>query len=314
MIVLPKYKDLYSPQIISAAPTKLKGEFKLVKMDRNGRFLQETPWQPNMLLDNGLYRWHDTTNSKNIYHIGDDNTPTTKSMTQLVNLVATSGSSGGGASSVNLGSGGDYAMQQTQSRRFQGTEALTIREIGIGHVATSLSVRNVVSDFTKSSDQIIDVYYRLTETPDRTDVTGSISISGVTYYYILRGCDLPNTSIGPLNSKTQLSYNTGSWGTYTGNITTDVLAGPAGSLGGANSTVETAFNVDTVAGTSTETKEVVWGLDTANGVIRSFKWKEGHTWRLWQLQIGQGADATGTALTKTYRDVLSMYFSMAWKR
>ena len=114
---------------------------------------------------------------------------------------------------------------------------------------------------TKLADEVLDVTYTLRIYSPSSDVTGTTTISGVNYDYIVRAASADSWT---LNGKPVSSIPTAT--AYTGTIGTN-LGTPSGS--GANATTRTFATY--VVGTHTRTATIFWDLNEGNlsGGIRS---------------------------------------------
>lgn len=114
---------------------------------------------------------------------------------------------------------------------------------------------------TKLADEVLDVTYTLRIYSPSSDVTGTTTISGVNYDYIVRAASADSWT---LNGKPVSSIPTAT--AYTGTIGTN-LGTPSGSS--ANATTKT-FGTYAV-GTHTRTATIFWDLNQGNlsGGIRS---------------------------------------------
>ena len=114
---------------------------------------------------------------------------------------------------------------------------------------------------TKLADEVLDVTYTLRIYSPSSDVTGTTTISGVNYDYIVRAASAGSWSL--YNKAVSSVYMATA---YTGTIGTN-LGTPSGS--GANATTRTFATY--VVGTHTRTATIFWDLNNGNlsGGIRS---------------------------------------------
>lgn len=114
---------------------------------------------------------------------------------------------------------------------------------------------------TKLADEVLDVTYTLRIYTPSADVTGTTTISGVNYDYIVRASSAGSWS---LDSRAVSSIPTAS--AYTGTIGTEL-----GTPSGSSSNAVTKTFATYIVGTHTRTATIFWDLNNGNlsGGIRS---------------------------------------------
>lgn len=211
---LLRHKELYTKQPMQAPGPKMYGEFRCILRDLMGRPVYDTDWFRNVITDVGLA---DMTNGfwTNMV-IGDSAGATNFTDTNLGNQLATTGASRTDAN--NSGTPNYIADHGLYARFGAGVGTGTIREVGVQRAADLLFARaEVTPNIVKGVDNVLDTYYRLYMVPTLSDVTGQVTISGITYDYTARLYDvdmmlLAFIGLGPKggssNSGSDLAQNT----------------------------------------------------------------------------------------------------------
>ena len=232
MILIPKFDLGYPhPPHIEAGMTRIRGEFNMVLMDLNLRPVYESPWQPNLITDQGIREMGNAATGNWAAEIAVGSSATAPSVLDT-SLGAWMAQGFAGYDSNNTPTAPDYALQTTIVQRFNaGTATGTIREVGLsdsGHADNAnLSTRALVSpEVVKNADQVLDVYYRVWRYPDIVDRTGTVNIEGVNYDYIVRGMSFGDNQ-APGNFGTHTTTNRIGMRTDTANL---ACTGEIGSL------------------------------------------------------------------------------------
>ncbi len=195
MILLPKFKDIRIPQGLTFH-TGLAGEFRCILRDLMGRSVHETPWDSNLILNNGLNIIADTpTFSK--CSIGDDDTTPIGIQTMLGNRLQTSNNSPDQNENDEWHGSPTYAHSRTVRLRFDPGVDMDVKEMGM-HPSVQpddMYCRHVLAaPFNKTVDNILDIYYKHSVIPPLGDVTYSdVTILGEDYDIIIRPADLNHT-------------------------------------------------------------------------------------------------------------------------
>jgi hypothetical protein len=224
-----KYKDRLTN--LGSMHYRAKGEFRLVLMTDTGIVIQDTGWFDNLFLDNGIYNvgfenWSDS------MAIGDGTATPQVTDLNLQNQLAQVGASL--YSEVNGGTP-NYEVITTLKGRFNaGVGTGTINEVGIRKSSTfyggnlDLSFRTlVVPGIVKAANQVLDVYWKLTVTPDLTPQSGTFTWDGVLYNY--------RTAPGTMHLGDNLTWKRWGetsytwWYTTGANIDTGITSRPSGT-------------------------------------------------------------------------------------
>jgi hypothetical protein len=127
------------------------------------------------------------------FYIGSGSAAPTDSNTQMETLLAVTQTAQGADIGVN-GVAPNYEVSTTKTKRFiAGVGTGTVREVGCGINDTSvagLTVRQLVSPaIVKGATQVLDLIWRFTLWPPLGDLAGTVTIDGILYDTIVRGCN-----------------------------------------------------------------------------------------------------------------------------
>ena len=183
-------------------------KFEAVKADGTRRLLAD--WFPNLITNQGLDRMGSNLDYLTYCQVGSgDNTPANTDTTLETFVAATNNTSNDTAAAQ---ASAPYYASRTKVFRFAaGAAAGNLSEVGIAWTngAGSLYSRALILDggglpttITVLSDEFLDVTYQLRIYPPTVDVTGTITLDGNNYNYVLRACNV--TAVMP-------AFNTG-WG------------------------------------------------------------------------------------------------------
>lgn len=177
----------------------LMGFFKIEAISPDGTKRLLADWFPNLITDPGLNSLGTNTDFLSNCLVGSGNTTPTVADTSLVAQVATT--SNIQSSTSNAQSSSPYYGSITKTYRFvAGTATGNLAEVGIG--GSILFSRALILDgggspttITVLSNEVLDVTYQLRLYPNTSDVTGSITISAVSYAFTKRAASV--TDSGP---------------------------------------------------------------------------------------------------------------------
>lgn len=232
----------------------------------------------NLILNSGIDYYMTSSNTFiNGCILGSSSVPPVATDTTITNILGTSttfqASGAGGSNTTVL----PYYTSYYWTYRFiEGVATGNIAQVAItygsvnaaNNTYTGLFSKALVKDgngtpitITKLADEVLDVTYTLRMYAPELDVTGTTTISGVNYDYIVRAANAGSWSLG---SGAASSVHTAK--AYTGTIGTQ-LGTPSGSSGDA---VTKTFDTY-VVGTHTRTATIFWDLNNGNlsGGIRS---------------------------------------------
>jgi hypothetical protein len=275
----------------------------------------------NLILDQGLDRvaqgaWID------YCQVGTGNTAPANGQTGLVSRIAGSNTPGV-ADALSYVPGGTPYHQLVRNRRFAtGVAAGTLAEVGMGWATSGAALfsRALILDsggspttITVLSDETLDVEYTLRIYPPTADVTGTKTISGSDYDYVLRAAgvgtsawDVSAIASGPIGS----SVNTATARVYPG---ASVLGAITSFPSGASTTATSLSAAAYTPGSYVRTKQFDFGLDvTPSGGVGAMS-----------ADLGSGASFSSgcslqisfdPVLPKTGGNVLTLVMSVAWAR
>ena len=232
----------------------------------------------NLILNSGIDYYMTSSNSFiSGCILGSSSVPPVATDTTITNILGTSTTyqtSGAGGSNTTVLP--YYTSYYWTYRFIEGVATGNIAQVAIpyGSVSaanntyTGLFSKALVKDgngtpitITKLADEVLDVTYTLRMYAPELDVTGTTTISGVNYDYIVRAANAGSWSLGVGGASSVYTARA-----YTGTIGTQ-LGTPSGSYGEAATKTFDTY----VVGTHTRTATIFWDLNNGNlsGGIRS---------------------------------------------
>lgn len=215
----------------------------------------------NLILDAGLDRVAAGTLMSHC-HVGSGAATPATTDTSLQTFLASSSTTGTGNNTTTYVAGPPDYIELLVVRTFgAGVGTGNISEIGMGWSATtgSLFSRALVVDgggspltIVKAADETLTVEYRLRIYPPASDVTGSKTISGSSYSYVIRPALVSTVALGPGSFGWNTSYLLGfSSGIRLGNVAT--AYGSGATLGTRTSTPSAASQTNAYGSLSSAT-------------------------------------------------------------
>lgn len=247
----------------------VSGELRIKRYEPDGSMSLDTGWMSNMVVDLGLDGMPNTPNWGSNWCLGSGATAVSPSDTALSSFLKRITASTGTSRSQVAGTSPDYIYTDTDSRRWDAGagESGTVREFGIGlnSTGTSLGTRLLVSPaVTKSDEQVLDFFYRMTWRPLNTaDKTGQVTINSELFDYTARWMGLGDSSISIINAGFDEYASTAAHRAYSGNIGATVEDVPTGTV----SSCESYAGYKQSDGV--RRWDVVYGVDDANFGVRS---------------------------------------------
>lgn len=185
-----------------------KGEFRFLLKDLNGRVVQDTGWNQNLITDWGMDRVPNGDYLSRM-HIGSGTTP--PAVTDLLLDSWLAQASTGSESAYTSGVAPNYETWTVRSATFgQGVGTGTINEVGMtnGNTSTSnLFCRHVLgTPIVKGADNILEGFYKITIYPPLTDWDGVLDIGGINYNVKGRGVNYGSTPYGA-SAYTSMSFS-----------------------------------------------------------------------------------------------------------
>jgi hypothetical protein len=315
---------------------KIKGFFKLealkVKMDADGNPVLDkngepviigkrvlADWFPNLLLTSGRNALATQSNWMNAVQVGTDNTVPTAGDTGLLGFVAgttTKHQDDFGAQA----SAPYYGWRRITYRYGVGATAANLSEVGVGwsaSVGSNLVTRALIVDgagdpttVTPLSDEILDVTYEMRYYPPLVDVTGTVTLDGVSYDYTIRASQVTSSTIWGQNIGSaigQSSVNSSVWYATDGTLG-DITQAPNGvsaSCDNADQFNLTYSNNSYQRGIGSTCGPTGWNLGAG---IRSLRILT--TAGAYQTQFA--ATSGGATIPKDGTKVMNMQWIIAW--
>lgn len=276
--------------------TGFAGEFKFeaCQLDSTGNEIPGTrrilaDWFDNIIVDSGLDAMADGSDYTDGCVVGSGNTPPVAGDTALETFVAGTTNTTGTPVRAAAGSA-PYVISLTKVYRFgTGVAAGNLSEVGISvGTATSGSVlfsRALITNsggtpvtITVLPTEVLDVTYRLNVYPPVADASGTVTIAGNSYDYIVRPATVTTLVGGAGTGGFQIGWGAGTslgyttYGmtlrtaarAYTGTIGA-VTSLPSGTQLGTNTTASNTNDVYS-AGSFTRTHNIPFSISQANHV------------------------------------------------
>lgn len=213
---------------------KLQGRFKIVARKRDGSERLLADWFDNMILNAGLERIG-TARAFDRAMVGSGTNAVVATQTGLTAFIASTTTFVSGSTVYNVDTVNNFVSMQTTLRFAEGVAAGNLSEVGVGWSNSACFSRAVIVDgvgapttITVLSDEILDVTYELRIYPDTTDVTGSMTLNGISYSYTLRPS---NMTVSDAPTFFGFANQTNGMGNNNGATTATYARTGAGSLG-----------------------------------------------------------------------------------
>jgi hypothetical protein len=273
---------------------------------------------PNLILDNGLngigVQSSQGTSWMTTAALGTGTAAPAAGDTSLTNPVSTTTNASPSVTTGHVSTGTPYNWAIFRKEFAQGDATGNWTEVGIGRTATDLWSRALIVDNTNTpvtltivASDIVTIEYELRVFPKITDVTGTVSIGGVTHDYIIRPAGFSAYSEHDVSTYVSgnLMGNFGFITPYDGNI-----GSYTGTPSGAAASGPLTMTVAAYSNNS-YTKEATWNLAIDQGnlanKIRSVSYYMAWPPILYQCQFDPVIDKDNT---KT----LSLTFKLVWAR
>lgn len=306
--------------VINLPPAGCEGYYTLTahKVDAVGNVISSRklagPFK-NLIVDQGLDRMGDHDFYIYSCQVGSGNATPDPADTSLQTWVA--GVNGVFSTNKTVqASSAPYYVALINTYRFGvGVAAGNLSEVGVGWGTSGATLysRALIVDsggtpttITVLSDEVLDVTYELRVYPPTTDVTGTITISGNDYDYIIRACSI-NQAKSAVGVGWGSESNSGSsaglgWGqeAYSGAIST-IFSQPSGQIGGASSRTAAAYT----GGTYYRDLQYVYSITSVTSAIRSVIWASGFS--TYQTQFDP-------PIPKDNTNQLTLVFRHSWAR
>ena len=248
----------------------MSGHFTLIatSKERGSRIVADFD---NLILDQGLDRIA-VGNCIGYCQIGTGSTTPAVGQTGLVSLSAASSDTSTVADVISYVSGATPYTQLIRNYRYSaGVATGTFSEIGVGwsNTGSTLFSRALILDsggsptsITILSDEVLDVKYTFRLYSPTTDVTGTTTIGGDSYTYILRAADIDNTSIWNPSAflATAIMSPTFAFAAYAFESTATLGSTTGTPTGSSVYSAAAPVHSTYVPGSFTQNYEATWGL------------------------------------------------------
>lgn len=289
--------------------SKVAGFFKLVAVDANGRQRVLADWFPNLITDGGLDQIGSTANWLSGCYVGSGNTAPANSDTHLATLIGSTTTIAGTTSSVLAVS--PYYGSRVNTYLFgPGVATGTLAEIGVGASAAALFSRALILDgmgnpttVTVLAGESLTAFYEFRNYPPLVDVTGTVTINGVSTAYTLRAANVGTASWEPasLGDQDGPSLVTA----FTGAIAA-ITAQPSGTSANETSGADPGYTPSA----HFNTRNSVFGSGAANFTIDSFFFECGQV----SSSMGQFQFGLVPPLAKSNTNSLALTVKKSWTR
>jgi hypothetical protein len=205
LLWLPKIKDiLIEPDLVPRV--RVAGWFKLEAIGLDGRVRPLAEF-PNLITNGGLDQLGNSAQGGgpwNTCAVGSGNTAPAITDTTLQSIVASTTTDFSDNGLGTAQSTPPYFGTGIKTWQFAvGAAAGNLSEVGVGQTATALFSRALILDgggspttITVLSNEALNVTYTLNQYPPTADVTGSITLNGVSYAYTIRAANVTATAWG----------------------------------------------------------------------------------------------------------------------
>ena len=247
MIIVPRNMD--QEIVVAGPPVCLASRYKVERRcARTGKLRFTTGWSNNALLTAGRNAMGTTNGWFNYCHLGTDATAPAAGQTGLLGFVAGTNN----VEETSFGANGSAPWYGWRRRRFRFLPGeagpANLNEVGIGWGASgaTLAFRSLLVDITGTqvtvsplADEYVDVVAEIRNYPSLTDATGTVTLDGVVYDYIVRACNVTDGTLwGSYIGETVGHKDLFSswWAAYDNDINATLDLGPSGVLYQADGT------------------------------------------------------------------------------
>ena len=304
----------------------LAGEFRCVVTKTDGTIKEDTGYQKNLILNQGLnfFGNNQGSNFNSSCAIGSGNSTPAITQTSLDAFIALVAGTDVSYDYSYVDTGDNlYRMWEQKKYRFTGLNNVNISEVGLvsaGSSSTnySLTTRALIKDsegnpttITVKSDETLDIYYKIHKVVDVSDKSFVINIldgngGAVPYNAVIRPIAVGKDGWRYVSNKVATSGEIHTSSNDLSAITTK----PSSSHGGSNKL--SAYTSDSLKRTLT----LEFNLSQANRDIRTVTFDD-YFLRIFsffpfQMRLGRVSD--DAPLTKTNQETLSIPFEISWSR
>jgi hypothetical protein len=274
-------------------------------------------WFPNKLLNSGKNRMGSNGDWLDCCQVGTDNTTPQATDTGLLGYVA--GTNTKAEIIAGAESSAPYFHWKRIRYRFDvGDTAANLSEVGVGWATTggaNLLTRALIVDalgnpttVTPKADEILDVWYELRVYPPTGDVTGTLTLDGISYDYLIRASEVTSSSVSGVIGQQCGAYspNNDTWYVTDGEPG-DITQTPSGV-----SDSPQAYPTNSTYSANSYERVMQINVGPADWVltngIRCFR----ITTTLGYFQMRVGAQAGDTTIPKTTNYTMTMEYTLGW--
>lgn len=247
----------------------IKGLYKLGKKDIKGNIICETDWISNLITNYGMNSLFQDAKPYGFCAVGSGNTAPSFTDTSLVSQLGSRVSTNLGTLINNSGAP-NYFVRNSRTFEFPVSAIIgNVAEVGLfgaatGNVAFS---RSLVKDsggtpitFPVLSGEQLYVVYELREYRIQSDSTGTLTINGIDYDYLIRSCNIGGNS-AVINSDSAMPSSALAIYAIESNTLQPNTSGPSTS----SSSLPTSIVTQTyIADSFTRTADYTWSPSAAN--------------------------------------------------
>lgn len=298
-----------------------------------GRRTPLSGWSPNVMLTSGMNIMADRNDWITYVQVGESNAAPDASQTSLQSWSAGTNNKVAGSSVTGAQPNpGPYYGSQQDTFRFLVGEIPTsnpLNEVGTGWGTGSGGASELISrarivdingDFTSPTPdptEFLDITREIRYVPPTGDVTGTVTLNAVVYNYILRAANVTNTTAWASRigiAMGQVSDSFADWRAFDGDIGSVDLE-PSGLTADCDNLDQFNFAYVNLSNTIGMGCNCGPGAGIGNawnltGGIRSLRIRT--TAGDYQIQLGEGAGATGNKVPKTDAFTMFTKYEMTW--
>jgi len=304
----------------------VQGWFRLRVFDGiTKKLTKDSGWCHNLITNQGLDALATQSNVMSHFTVGTSSTAPTVTDTWVNAFIATTSDTITDVKGAQ-GSAPYYGYRRKTNRFDVGVATGNLSEVCVGWSATTGTafshelIRDVFGapiSITVLATEYLEFTYELRYIVPTVDITGTCSISGVSYDFVTRALGCTNTFWWADDIGTSFTFKTGGTDVnhraYTGALGAITAGTPGGTDGGTNSgtttiTTDTYVNGNYYRDFQVVATTVQWNV--SGGVIRCVVL--GCKGNRWQTSFAKVSDGTG--IGKTSANALTIFWRISWAR
>lgn len=332
-------------QINNAGNIGIAGEFRCVVTKADGTIKEDTGFQKNLILNQGLdfFGGDNGRYINNSCAIGSGNSAPTVTQTGLDAYIKQVGGTDV-TSDYSYADEGDnlYRMWEQKKYRFTGLNNVNISEVGLVSNGTSasnyyLTTRALIKDtegnpttITVKSDETLDIYYKIHKVIDVTDKSFVVNMldgdgGAVPYNVVIRPSHLGNSQYNSVTEILNIHSGGSSGASYTYLMVSpsDLAHYTTAPSGGERINLQSGNPVrfgTYIPGTYKRVVTIYLGLDSGNvdNILTLFTLGSSSfgyaPFKFLPFQIRFGSVADDSPINKTNKETLTLPFEVSWGR